>query len=192
MKKFRTRSFRQYRKMGILIFLTVVVAVSIVAIKNPQLFQPKASDGSSFPQNGTVSLVFNPATMVIDTNKDQVIDLRMNTSTSKVAILEAVIEYDPAAIDMKSISKGSFLSGTPLAEPKISNGKATFTFIAPNNSTVQGNGSVATMILRNKIIGQPTSITVSTRTAAFGTNAFDEIINQNIMKSAGKITFTAN
>jgi len=78
-----------------------------------------------------------PNTLTIDIN-----------SLGQATGVSAEISYDPAKLEVISVTKGDFFS-TTLAAAKIENGLISFTYaVSPDSGGKQGEGTVATIVVK--------------------------------------------
>src|SRR3989344_2150429 len=135
-------------------------------------------------QAGSVNLKLEPATVTVAVNTETTINMTINTTTAKVSAAAVELAYNPAKLQVTSVTAGDFLT-IVLVQSTIANGKINFTLAAPPDSGgKQGSGTLATIKVKPLTTGSSTlTFTGNTQVAVIGSNT-------NELKSAADATIS--
>ncbi len=182
MTKSKTRSLKQPL---LLLLLSSLVVTGIYWVKNNSA-TPQPAGINEVTSTGTVTLAFgNASTVLVPNTTGATIPVTINTGTSHVTATSVVITYDPTKVTILSVTQGGFFS-TPIVNPVLTSGKATFTYGVPvaAGSAKQGTGNVAILSVK--------PLSTSPFTLSFNTGTLVAAIEAtgNVLKTANSVTYT--
>jgi len=163
-----------------LALLVLVIPISITAVLN----QVRIRSNASINPSGTVTFTIPTPPAPLTINTSYPLPVTIDTGSSKVTGASVELLYDPAKIQINSVTQGDFLTNV-LANPKIENGKITFTFAAPPESGgKQDSGTLATIELKPLVIGKAHIF--------FSNNSLAAAIgfSDNVLKTAEPVALT--
>lgn len=96
----------------------------------------------------TVSLSF-PATITSELGAETSADIMIDSGGSELTAVQVELSYDPSGLSPIRVVQGDFLTNK-LGQPKIQNGKITFTYtVALGEKGKSGSGKLATIIFKS-------------------------------------------
>lgn len=131
---------------------------------------------------GTIDLSLFASRAYLLPQQETNLTLRIS-STSRVTGVTVELDYNPATVQVISVTQGDFLSNV-LSSPKIQNGKVSFTYAAPPDSGgVESSGTLATIKIKPFVYGDFT-LEFSPNTVAYGIDpASSQAIPGNTLRS---------
>ena len=147
---------RQLERLIILMLVVFAIATTVILVKTRQEVRERAA--------GTTSLEITPQTKTSNQGEEVAFDILMRTGTNQVTRADLTVNYDPFILQGIAISGGTFL---PQIEKigVIQNGTANIVLTAPLAQPAQGNGVIATIILRGRNPTTGTDISISPASA---------------------------
>lgn len=155
--------------------------------------QPQPSDVMQVTiPGGKVNLSFSPSSLTLEPGAEKTASLQIDTADQKVTAVQVELAYDATKLEVPVVTRSNLLTKS-LQDPKIENGKITFTFaVDPAVGSIAGSGTLATLRLKLKPGASGAStlrFTENTKVAALGWNknvlqsALDLAINQGAVAS---------
>lgn len=180
-----TKIKSKFRPIPFLLVGLIILAVATWVATRKETITPEAVTINEVTVSGTTTLAFTPPATKAVANTPTNIPITINTSTSQVTGVNAVITYDPTKVTVTSVTQGSFLTQS-ISSAKLTSGKVTFAYGVPTSTRVgkQGTGTVATLSLK-PLTTSPFTLTFATGTLVSATG-----LTTNVLKTALPLTVT--
>ena len=146
------------------IFLGILAILFVGYYTYRTVFRPQPIDINQVTGgSGSVTLALTPANSTQNANTTRDLTLSINAGSGHVSGAQVEITFDSTKCVTPVVSQGSFLTGTPLVPASVSNGKITFTYIAPPASGgATGSGTLATITTGPKNLACRLTFTTNT------------------------------
>lgn len=125
--------------MTVLLLLIGGIGAGVYLTQRPQQTTTQAS-----PPIG-VDVTLKPAEVEVAAGSEFSLDIFANAHDNQITSTDLNINYDPAALTLKSITPGQFLPKI-LVPPDISSGSAFVSLGTDGNSGASGNGIIASLV----------------------------------------------
>lgn len=168
------------------IYLALVLFVFFVGFKLISKRIKRAPIGiNEISATGTVILTFTPPTQEITPNTTFSVPIAITAGTTKVSAVEIEVIFDPAKLNLISVTQGTFLTNI-LSSPVITTGKVYFSYAVPPEMSggKTGPGNLATLNFKALSTGQTNLV--------FGNNTLVAALGatSNVLKQASSIALT--
>lgn len=159
------------------LFLLVTVFTGLYAVK-------KSQEIRKFASSKKVSLSFTPEKIQASSGEPFTEGVVLDTGDKTVSATELHIQYNPAKIELQTITPGNFLS-VQLAQPTIGSGIATIFLGSDPQKPQKGTGVISTLKFKSLSSSSQISFTQDTKVAAIETdgNVVDEMTPATINQS---------
>lgn len=152
------------------------IGVNLVRQNQKLSITPKAAPATS--------LSLSPATGTVYVNQNVPVTVKISSGTNSVVGADIVVNYNPAVLDVVSVSPGSFFGAVSDIQKFWENGKITYSFYVSKTSAKNGEGNLVEIIFKAKAPGT-SSITFDSWTAI---SALTE--SQNVLTGSTPASFT--
>ena len=140
----------RYYKYSLLAFSALVFFVVIGYTGYVALEAEPASISQITSGTGNTTLAFSPSSLTTEPLQDQIVDIKLESGSDKIAGADLTLTYDPDLLSVSKLELGEFLP-IQLIAPKLENGQVKVTIGAPPDSGGKtGSGTIARLTLQLK------------------------------------------